>query len=85
MSLWRHIMGTLNIRNLDDQVIERLKAQAKANHRSLEGEVRFLLTQQLDRLTQFAEFRDRTRQILSLTVDTQQTDSVELLREDRRR
>lgn len=78
-------MGTLNIRNLDDQVIERLKAQAKANHRSLEGEVRFLLTQQLDRLTQFAEFRDRTRQILSLTVDTQQTDSVELLREDRRR
>lgn len=78
-------MGTLNIRNLDDQVIERLKAQAKANHRSLEGEVRFLLTQQLDRLTQFAEFRDRTRQILSLTVDTQQTDSVEMLREDRRR
>lgn len=78
-------MGTLNIRNLDDQVIERLKAQAKANHRSLEGEVRFLLTQQMDRLTQFAEFRDRTRQILSLTVDTQQTDSVEMLREDRRR
>ena len=78
-------MGTLNIRNLDDQVIERLKAQAKANHRSLEGEVRYLLTQQLDRLTQFAEFRDRTRQILSLTVDTQQTDSVEMLREDRRR
>ena len=78
-------MGTLNIRNLDDQVIERLKAQAKANHRSLEGEVRFLLTQQMDRLTQFADFRDRTRQILSLTVDTQQTDSVEMLREDRRR
>ena len=78
-------MGTLIIRNLDDQVIERLKARAKANHRSLEGEVRYLLTQQLGRLTQFAEFRDRTRQILSLTVDTQRTDSVEMLREDRSR
>ena len=78
-------MGTLNIRNLDDQVIERLKAQAKANHRSLEGEVRYLLTQKLDRLTQIAEFRERTRQILSLTVNTQQTDSVDMLREDRSR
>ena len=78
-------MGTLIIRNLDDQVIERLKAQAKANHRSLEGEVRNLLTQQMGRLTQFAEFRDRTQQILSLTVDTHQTDSVEMLREDRSR
>ena len=78
-------MGTLIIRNLDDQVIERLKAQAKANHRSLEGEVRYLLTQQTDRLTQIAEFSERTQQILSLTVDTHQTDSVEMLREDRSR
>lgn len=78
-------MGTLIIRNLDDQVIERLKAQAKANHRSLEGEVRYLLTQQTDRLTKIAEFSERTQQILSLTVDTHQTDSVEMLREDRSR
>ena len=33
-------MGNLTIRNLDDRVIEHLKAQAKANQRSLEGEVR---------------------------------------------
>ena len=78
-------MGTLIIRNLDDQVIERLKARAKANHRSLEGEVRYLLTQQTDRLTKIAEFSERTQQILSLTVDTHQTDSVEMLREDRSR
>lgn len=78
-------MGTLIIRDLDDQVIERLKARAKANHRSLEGEVRYLLTQQMDRLTQIAEFSERTQQILSLTVDTHQTDSVEMLREDRSR
>ena len=78
-------MGTLIIRGLDDQVIERLKARAKANHRSLEGEVRYLLTQQMDRLTQIAEFSERTQQILSLTVDTHQTDSVEMLCEDRSR
>ena len=78
-------MGTLIIRNLDDQVIERLKARAKANHRSLEGEVRYLLTQQMGRLAQIAEFSERTQQILSLTVDTHQTDSVEMLREDRSR
>ena len=78
-------MGTLIVRNLDDQVIDRLKARAKSNHRSLEGEVRYLLTQQTGRLTQIAEFSERTQQILSLTVDTHQTDSVEMLREDRSR
>ncbi len=78
-------MGTLTIRNLDNGVIERLKAQAKANHRSLEGEVRHLLTQRLDRLVEVAAFRERTRQLVSTSVDTQQTDSVDLLREDRTR
>ena len=33
-------MGTLTIRNLDDDVIARLKEQAKANYRSLEAELR---------------------------------------------
>ncbi len=78
-------MGTLTIRNLDDQVIERLKAQAKANHRSLEGEIRHTLTQRADSRGRMAEFRRRTRQLMSLTAGTSQTDSVELLREDRER
>lgn len=37
-------MGVLTIRNVDDEVIARLKARAKANHRSLEGELRHLLS-----------------------------------------
>ena len=78
-------MGTLTIRNLDDRVIETLKAQAKANHRSLEGEIRHALTQRANPLGQIAEFRDRTLQLRSLTTERKQTDSVELLREDRRR
>ena len=36
-------MGVLTIRNVDDDVIAALKARARANHRSLEGELRHLL------------------------------------------
>ena len=78
-------MGNVTIRNLDDQVIDQLKAQAKANQRSLEGEIRHLLTQQADRPRRIADFRERTRQLGSLIEGTHQTDSVELLREDRDR
>ena len=37
-------MGVLTIRNVDDKVIAKLKARAKANHRSLEGELRQILS-----------------------------------------
>ena len=77
-------MGTLTIRNLDDNVIETLKAQARTNQRSLEAEVRYMLTQRSDRRIHIADFRERTRQISAMT-DRIQTDSVELLREDRDR
>ncbi len=78
-------MGNLTIRNLDDRIIEQLKVQARQNHRSLEGEVRHLLTQQVDRVGRIADFRERTRKLASLTTGTHQTDSVKLLREDRDR
>ena len=78
-------MGNLTIRNLDGRVIERLKVQARANQRSLEGEIRHLLTQHVDRPGRIVEFRERTRQLVSLTAGSHQSDSVELLREDRDR
>jgi len=78
-------MGNLTVRNLDDRVIEHLKAQAKANQRSLEGEIRYVLTQQVDRRARIADFRERTREIAQSTAGTPQTDSVTLLREDRDR
>ena len=78
-------MGSLTIRNLDDRVIETLKAQAKANQRSLESEVRYLLTQRVDRDARIANFRERTLRIAGATPDVSQTDSVDLLREDRDR
>ena len=78
-------MGNLTIRNLDDRVIDHLKAQAKANQRSLEGEVRYVLTQQVDRRARIADFRERTRQIARMTTGIPQTDATDLLREDRTR
>ena len=77
-------VGIVTIRNLDDRVIERLKAQARENERSLEGEVRHMLTEQADRRLRIAEFRERTRDLASAT-GTQQTDSAILLRADRDR
>ena len=79
------VVGNLTIRNLDGRVIERLKVQAKANQRSLEGEIRHLLTQHVDRPGRIVEFRERTRQLVSLTAGPYQSDSVDLLREDRDR
>jgi len=38
-------MGAITIRNLDDHVIERLKMRAAVHGRSLEAELRELLTQ----------------------------------------
>ena len=50
-------MANVTIRNIDEAVIASLKAQAKANHRSLEGEIRHLLAQQVLRWTRLKEFR----------------------------
>ena len=81
----REGLGNLTVRNLDDWVIEGLKAEAKANERSLEGEVRHVLAQRVGRRKHIADFRERTRQITAMTADTPQTESVTLLREDRDR
>ena len=78
-------MGNLTIRNLDDRVIDALKSQAKANQRSLEAEVRYLLTNRVDRRVRMASFRERSAEITRMSAGTTQTDSVELLREDRER
>ena len=76
--------------DLDDAVVERLKERAAAHARSLEDELRDVLTRaagpetppaKLDR----EEFRRRAAEIRSRLKDRPQTDSVLLLREDRGR
>lgn len=78
-------MGSLTIRNLDDHVIQALKAEAKANDRSMEAEARRALTERFDRIQRMVEFRKRMDALSRLTEGIPQTDSVELLREDRDR
>jgi plasmid stability protein len=38
-------MATITIRNIEDELYERLKREAKANHRSLEAEARARLVE----------------------------------------
>jgi plasmid stability protein len=78
------IMANLTIRNLDDSLVERLKKQAKANNRSVEAEVREILSRSVWFSTP-ADLRPVAERIAAMTPHKPQTDSVELLREDRRR
>ncbi len=78
-------MANLTIRNLDDKVVERLKKKAKDNNRSLEAELRELLKQAANRKSpeELLAIADR---IAAMTPEgVKQTDSAELLREDRDR
>ncbi len=78
-------MATVTIRNLDADVVEQLKRKAKQNHRSLEAELRVILEDEARRLTG-KEARALADHIAALTPEgVKQTDSVELLREDRNR
>lgn len=78
-------MGSLTIRNLDDSVIEALKAEAKANERSMEAEARRALTERFNRRLRMVGLRKRSDVLSRLTEGIPQTDSALLLREDRDR
>ena len=54
-------MGVLTIRNVDDEVIARLKARAKGNHRSLEGELRHILSRHAVPNLEYGLVRERVR------------------------
>ena len=78
-------MATLTIRNLEDTVVDRLKKEAQANHRSLEAEVRDVLTRAVERPSR-RELRALADEIAAMTPkDVVQTDSTLLIREDRDR
>ena len=78
-------MGNILVRNLDDDVISSLKDQAKSNQRSLASEIRFLLTEQVERRSQLERFREFSKHVADSTAATQRSDSVDLIREDRDR
>ena len=79
-------MASVTIRNLDDEVVKALKEQAKEHNRSLEAELRQLLTEVTEMRKRREAFWKNADRIRKMTPgDRPQTDSVELLREDRDR
>ena len=78
-------MATINVRRLDDEVIERLKQRAASNKRSLEGEVRHILevAARDDMEARRAAFRVLSAEFRRETAGTPQTPSEILIREDR--
>ena len=77
-------MASVTIRNLDDEVVVRLKERAKANKRSLEAELREILTRSAGAMTR-DELIAFAKRVAAQTPDVPQTDSAELIREDRDR
>ncbi len=77
-------MGTVTVRNLDDKVIKRFKARAKARRRSLAAELRDLLSQASQQPLIVDALAEADRIAAMTPKGVTQTDSVMLLREDRR-
>ena len=77
-------MATVTVRNLDEAVVEALKERARANNRSLEGELRHILTAAA-RSAGPVDLRALAERIAALTPERPQTESTDLLRGDRRR
>ncbi len=79
------VMTKLTVRNLEDEVVARLKARAESRGRSLEGEIREIL-RDAARVPTPSELRPVAEQITAMTpVDRVQTDSTELIRAARDR
>jgi antitoxin FitA len=81
-------MPEVLIRNLDEKVVERLKARARANGRSLQAELKLILDQAANpgssrpSRAAYRVLADRARAALGNRI---QSDSAELLAEDRAR
>jgi plasmid stability protein len=79
-------MGQLIVRNLEDRVIDALKARATRRNRSLEAEVRVILEgAAAERVIDIAEARARAERISRALEGRSHSDSAALIREDRDR
>ena len=81
-------MSEVLVRNLDESVVEQLKARARVNGRSLQAELKLILEQVAQAAStrpsreEYRALADRVRAALG---DRLQADSAALLAEDRTR
>ena len=80
-------MATINVRQLDEGVVDRLKRRASSNNRSLEGEVRHILkcASEDDMAAKRAAFLEASDRLREKTKGRKQTPAEALIREDRDR
>ncbi len=80
-------MATINVRRLDERVVQRLKRRAAANNRSLEGEVRHILENAVadDMAARRASFLALSDRLRRATEGRAHTPAEVLIREDRDR
>lgn len=81
-------MATVNVRRLDDAVVQRLKERAAANDRSLEAELRDILERvaaEDDYQARKRAFLDESDRLRALTAGGHHTPAEELIREARDR
>ena len=81
-------MATVNVRRLDDAVVQRLKERAAANDRSLEAELRDILEHVVaedDYQARKQAFLDYSTKLRALTAGRRHTPAEELIREARDR
>jgi plasmid stability protein len=76
-------MAQIIVRNLDDAVVDRLKARARTNDRSLEAEVRLILEQSAK--VDLVQARQIVMERRKKLQGREFVDSVDLIREDRDR
>ncbi|NUS21659.1 hypothetical protein EN828_13365 [Mesorhizobium sp. M2D.F.Ca.ET.185.01.1.1] len=74
--------GNLHVRNLDDDLIAKLKMRAARHGRSAEAEHREILRQALEKESE-PSFDELAAQLRRLTAQRKQTPSEVLLREGR--
>jgi plasmid stability protein len=81
-------MSEVLVRNLDEIIVERLKARARRSGRSLQGELKLILEQAAgpapSRLSR-ADYRALADRVRAELGDRPQSDSAALLAEDRAR
>lgn len=74
-------MANVLVRNLDDDVLKRLKTAAKAHGRSLQAEIHEVLRHST--VLRLTETRRLSARWLNRLRSSTQSDSVALIREDR--